>query len=231
MEHVSIIAGELAGNERSFLTKQSSRSPVDTRSRTGHFDESEPVEMDPLCAAVEESELSRRAISESVAGKTVNRIEATHREISGKRLRELDSLAKQVADSRKCQCPELDKVLERFEAFRDALLPWLIREQYLLLPAVKQRLAARLSGLDYLESYHGEFEDMVRTAEGDHNQLNMLATDLDRDMAVLAEKGFCSTTVRNFVEVLGGLVSCLAFQIQLEHAILLSCFDQNRAES
>lgn len=231
MEHVSIIAGELAGNERSFLTKQSSRSPVDTRNRTGHFDESEPVEMDPLFVAVEESELSRRAISESVAGKTVNRIEATHREISGKRLRELDSLAKQVADSRKCQCPELDKVLERFEAFRDALLPWLIREQYLLLPAVKQRLAAKLSGLDYLESYHGEFEDMVRTAEGDHNQLNMLATDLDRDMAVLAEKGFCSTTVGYFVEVLGGLVSCLAFQIQLEHAILLSCFDQNRAES
>ncbi|MBL0062375.1 MAG: hypothetical protein IPP40_13040 [bacterium] len=230
MEHVSIIIGGLVGTERSLLTPQPSRLPVSENCCAEHFDESKLVEMDSLYAAVEESEMSRRAISENIADKTVNRIEATHREISGKRLRELESLAKQVADSRKCQCPELDKVLERFESFRDALLPWLIREQYLLLPAVKQRLAARLSGLDYLESYQGEFADMVRTAEGDHNQLNMLASDLDRDMTVLAEKGFCSTTVRTFVEVLGGLVSCLAFQIQLEHAILLSCFDQNRAE-
>ena len=231
MEHVSVIVGELVGNDRSNLTTQSSMLSAGVRGYAGQFDESGSVETDPLRAAAKESEFSRWAISESIADKTVNRIEATHREISGKRLRELDSLAKQVADSRKCQCQELDKVLERFEAFRDALLPWLFREQYLLLPAVKERLAAKLSGLDYLEFYQGEFEDMVRTAEGDHNQLNMLATDLYRDMAILAEKGFCSTTVKNFVEVLGGLVSCLAFQIQLEHAILLSCFDQNRAES
>ncbi len=167
----------------------------------------------------------QQAIPENITRNTMNQIEATHREISNKRIRELENLAQQIAESRRCECPELDHVMERFELLRSSLLPWLIREQCLLLPALRQRIQAHKNGAAYLEAYHGEFADMVRTAEADHNHLQMLADELYRDVTKLASKGFCSNKVKLFAEVLDELVECLTVQFQLEDAILLPCFD------
>lgn len=174
-----------------------------------------------------ESEFRSRATTESVASRAVSQIEATHREISTKRIRELENLAQRIADSQKCECRELDRVMERFELLRSALLPWLIREQYLLLPAVKQRISAEKAGAAYTESYQGEFDDLVRTAEADHNHLHMLANDLDREVLSLANKGFCSQKVKSFAEVLEKLVSCMSAQFQLEESVLFPCFEHN----
>lgn len=184
-----------------------------------------------LMPAETESQMRRTAVTESIASDALKKIEATHREISNKRIRELESLAQQIAESRMCECAELDRVMERFELLRSALLPCLIREQYVLLPAVKQRISAEQNGETYLEAYHGEFADMVRTAEGDHNHLKRLASELDREMLSLASKGFCSQKVKSFANVLEELMACLTTQFHLEDAILLPCFDDSPPKS
>ncbi|MCB1060713.1 MAG: hypothetical protein KDB65_10800 [Calditrichaeota bacterium] len=160
-------------------------------------------------------------IAAAIVSDMIGKVSTVHKELSEKRFRKLEELLGKIVRTKDCQCTELKNVLRSFDLFQSALMPCLIREQYLLLPTILQKLTAESSGTAYSESYQGEIEDMIRTAGADHHRLQFLARQLVEDISVLIGKGPCHNIVRSFGALFDEFCEVLREQFSLEDAVLL----------
>lgn len=159
----------------------------------------------------------------------ITQVEEMQREISSRRIRELERLADRILVGEGSHCDELSQVLARFDEWRNALLPWLIREQYLLLPIIKQKMAAHAGG-DSEEAYVGEYADIARNAAADHNFLLMLSDELDRELAVLKGKESCPPSIARFSYAFGKFAEYLRAECHVEDNKLLPRFMGHQTE-
>lgn len=147
-------------------------------------------------------------------------IDLVHRELSRKHIRDLENLSARITETRTCHCQSLTNILERFGEFRNALLTWQIRDQYLLMPTLRERVSAELSGTIFVESYSGEFADLARQAETDHSDLCRLAEGLIHEIESLKSVSNCPALVVRFTSQIVDFVKYLKLQFRLEETFL-----------
>ncbi|MBK6764857.1 MAG: hypothetical protein IPG71_00725 [bacterium] len=161
-----------------------------------------------------------RDCNATVVKNLLDKMEDLHHEISRKYIRDLERLSIRITETRTCRCEALTSILERFAEFSTALRKWQIRDQYLLMPTVQQRLSAELAGTEYVEAYSGEFADLVRDAVMDHRDLCASAERLQLEMFALTGGTGCPELVTTFATRMTEFVRRLKLQFQLERMVL-----------
>lgn len=157
-------------------------------------------------------------------------IDLVHRELSRKHIRDLENLSARIIETRTCHCQSLTNILERFGEFRNALLTWQIRDQYLLMPTIRERVSAELAGTEFVEGYVGEFADLARQAETDHSDLRRLAEGLISEIENLKSLSTCPDLVVRFSAQIVDFVKYLKLQFRLEDSFLHQGIEQNNQE-
>lgn len=147
-------------------------------------------------------------------------IDALQEEMSRRHIRDLERLTVRITESRTCRCPSLTRLLDRFTAFSTALRTWQIRDRYLLMPTVRERLSAASDGRDYIEAYPGEFADLVREATMDQRDLCDAADRLHAEMLAVKDGSCCPELVAGFATRMEEFVRRLKLQFHLEQAVL-----------
>lgn len=160
----------------------------------------------------------------------LTQIDLVHRELSRKHIRDLENLSTRIIETRTCHCQPLTNILERFSEFRNALLTWQIRDQYLLMPTIRERVSAELAGTEFVEGYLGEFADLARQAETDHSDLCRLAEGLISEIENLKSLPTCPAMVVRFSEQIVDFVKYLKLQFRLEATFLRQGIEQDNQE-